>query len=357
MLKTYTSMKMLGSLMLIAIGITVGCGETSEVAMEESKQAQTAAPEHEESPCASDPGHHECLDIGEDEIVAWQDDYEDPSWRTNSTREEDGMSVVDFDARALNTGLIPTEAGQGHYDSEEDLLQTIEELLGEPAESSGFSSVAGDWTKLDNDWEEDKGSSGEFVWDALSDEDGNIYIDGRPIDAYLEAEMGMDTEMVGLQNSPPSQTTLGDSQGDEYATLKVFTTNLYFYWSIGSKLEDYYLDGETSERSFTCGWTFPPCWWRTDAVNASSMSLTNVFSHYDSRTTASTQLYVIEEQENNTDSLSNRMWSAGISVCTGDCYAVNPDAPDLPVNQVCAVGLLDGEYDWYTGTVGTSHGC
>ena len=147
----------------------------------------------------------------------WQDTVANPGWRSIQAAKEPGVDFdIQIDADALNNGVIPTAPGQGHYKSEEDYLDTLSTLLGVDVQTTTFFlSVKGTTIKSDGDYLLDT-STGVFIYDALSDEKGRIYIDGVDMTAqYINPDRFHDYDIdysklnstqlaqVNTLNSPP----------------------------------------------------------------------------------------------------------------------------------------------------------
>ena len=76
--------------------------------------------------------------------------------------------------------MIPTHPNQGHYTSEEELNQTYNELLGiDTTQYSYMVVVHGTTVKMTTDGGPTDATTGVFVYDTITDEDGQIYIDGE----------------------------------------------------------------------------------------------------------------------------------------------------------------------------------
>ena len=119
-------------------------------------------------------------------MVTWQEtvgEGETP-WRTVSESERENVNVVvTFEPRKLNAGFIPTASGQGHYESEEDFGQTLEQLLGVDLNQSIEIVQTRATTKVTEDRQSfARGTTGDFVFDAMSDDEGNVFIAGEQIE-------------------------------------------------------------------------------------------------------------------------------------------------------------------------------
>ena len=167
--------------LLFASG-SVACGEPDSEegsAVEETETVQQAV-----STCTPRSGFDTCYETSWDGLEYWQDTLPDPDWREV---EPSSAPDVDYEVRIvvkdLNAGVIPTRSGQGEYNSWGDYYRTMENLVGvDVTEYTVSVAVEGVPMKVDKSnypvpFQDDPGSTGEFLHDALTDEDGRIYID------------------------------------------------------------------------------------------------------------------------------------------------------------------------------------
>ena len=132
------------------------------------------------SSCEPERPYNDCWQVDLSQLQYWQDTLHDPQWRIV---EESDHEILDYrvtiDARSLNGGVIPTAPGQGHYASEEDYAQAVEDLLGVPIDATTEVQIHGTTTKMAVECGPVARSTGSFVNDALTDEHGRLIIDGE----------------------------------------------------------------------------------------------------------------------------------------------------------------------------------
>lgn len=161
--------------------LITGCSGAIQDDQTQTKQQKLGAV----TVCESNDGLS-CVEIDPDEVTSWQEMVaeEDTPWRSvtaiTSIDADENYEVI-IDLEHLNAGVIPTEDGQGIYDSEEEYMALLSDLLGVPVnEDTDISlKVLGLSAKLDEGREFIvPESTGDFVFDALSTEDGRIIIAG-----------------------------------------------------------------------------------------------------------------------------------------------------------------------------------
>ncbi|TXD38559.1 hypothetical protein FRC98_06670 [Lujinxingia vulgaris] len=153
-----------------------------------------------------------------DNLSNWQDNLKSPPWRTVKA---DGQPDVDYrvyiDVKALNGGVIPTAPGQGHYTSLEHYLDTLSDLVGvDVHNNSYFLTTVGSSLKTDANGLPLTSSTGVFVYDALSDEKGQIYIDGVNVTKQLHHPERFHSYAIDYGKLNASQT----------ATVNALNTNI-----------------------------------------------------------------------------------------------------------------------------------
>lgn len=237
--------------------------------------------------CEPDEGKDECWEINGEDLVTWQETVElnAADWRTiaKTSREEAPVEVV-LEAQNLNAGFMPTAEGQGHYDSEEEFRNTLRLLLGVDPDTRFQLVQHGSTTKVTADREAiADGSTGNFVYDAMSDERGDIYIDGKLIEEW-SPDTVHNPNVIGDTTETQTQESALKLRGDRNEVeLNAFKNGYCWYKSIGSELDNFERDNKQTHREFywAGGW-FP--WFRTVHVNANSMYLENSIYDCDSRT-------------------------------------------------------------------------
>lgn len=186
-----------------------------------------AATSDNASECDPEPPFNFCLEVNLDEVVYWQDTLGDPQWR-QITPVDDEPAVdyrIDIDVTALNGGVIPTKPGQGHYEDVDEYVDQKNALLGLDQVSGEHlveTTTSGRTIKVDTAGDPVPESTSILVHDAMSNEDGRIFIDGedvteRIIDfdraSWWEIEQSDGTTVSGgmntLSGSSVSMTSLG----------------------------------------------------------------------------------------------------------------------------------------------------
>lgn len=160
----------------------VGCGDDEAEASDEvtgdvdTVEQQTS----HVTPCHPDPPYDTCHEVDLDQLVYWQDDLQDPDWRDVAASSDPEIDYeVTIDAHQLNGGVIPTQRGQGHYINDNDYHQTLIDLLGvDPFANVVTVRVANSSVKFTRDEEPTNASTGDFIQDATTNDDGEIWIDG-----------------------------------------------------------------------------------------------------------------------------------------------------------------------------------
>lgn len=171
------------SAILMLLGMTlvvVGCGNNDASFPSASEDNDIAASEMITS-CPPEAHYDDCTAIDLTQVEFWQNDLTDPNWR--SVKPSHYMDVdykIVIDATQLNGGVIPTHKGQGDYDDVDDYFDTKSALLGIDLPNDTYNLIVyGTTVKKDENGGPVEDSTGVFVYDALSDNDGSIVIDGN----------------------------------------------------------------------------------------------------------------------------------------------------------------------------------
>jgi hypothetical protein len=179
----------------------------------------------------------------------------------------------------LNDGLIPTAEGQGHYESEDEFVRTMEqELLGmEEGESFILEVWGGSTAKLVQDRSAiSEASTGNFLVDALTDEEGNIYIAGKLRDDVLFELDPDDTEIVNEDGSSSIETTQSavtqTLRGNKYtAKQKASAFNFTAFTRFTGGVKDVKKEGKR------CRWVWWKVWKGFRECYKATMDITNSF--------------------------------------------------------------------------------
>ena len=192
--------------LLLFIGLAACSGTTPE-SDGEFNRAEQPVQSCENSPEWAD----DCHGVRLSEADTWQSTLAngEPSWRT-VTETENGDPLVVVDTLELNAGLIPTAEGQGHYGSGEELLAAWQDLLSVPADTRFEYRQVGTTAKINAERTGISSSStGDFVFDALSDANGEIFVDGENITAEM---MPTDTTSLPIDDETTSTTSATTAQ-------------------------------------------------------------------------------------------------------------------------------------------------
>ena len=164
----------------------IACGDDVTQTTEESEDIESIE-QAATVPCQPDPGYDSCEETSIFQSDHWQSTLPDPDWRTISpTKDPDLDYVVEIDAHELNGGVIPTATGQGNYSSWTHFFQTIGDLIGVHVDLNRVGVIVdGATLKVDTNGQPVVGSTGHFIYDALSDEDGQIYIDNQNVTGQI----------------------------------------------------------------------------------------------------------------------------------------------------------------------------
>lgn len=167
--------------------------------------------------CTPKSGYDTCYEIDNQDLEYWQTTLPDPDWRTIEPSSEPGIDVeVTVETEDLNAGVIPTASGQGHYNDWDDYQSALDSLLGVDTDQYDVAlRVKGPTLKLDDSQEPTAATTGVFRFDALSNEDGEIYIDGQDKTSVLmEDGFGNDHKITYDDGSGSSTVNAGDPNND-----------------------------------------------------------------------------------------------------------------------------------------------
>ena len=135
------------------------------------------------SSCTPDEEFDLCYEIDLANPEYWQDQGgSDPDWRTVEVAPEElGVDyVVTLHTKALNGGIVPTATGQGEYDNMDALIDTYSEFIGVNIRDNTYILLtSGSSAKLGHGGTPASVHYGIFVYDALSNDEGKVIIDGE----------------------------------------------------------------------------------------------------------------------------------------------------------------------------------
>lgn len=175
--ETPYSLSLSAILMLVALAMTtLGCSDYADEFVEDDidTASQTVT-----SPCTPARGYEDCLEIDLSQLEYWQDTLSDPDWRTvepNPDPDIDYDVIIDVDQ--LNGGIIPTKYGQGYYKDWQDFYDTKSDLLGVDYKNDTFNLIIFGSTVKEVNGGSTHRSYGFFPYDALSNRDGAVIVDG-----------------------------------------------------------------------------------------------------------------------------------------------------------------------------------
>ena len=158
--------------------VASGCGEDTTASDEHGSDLDTI-----QSAAVTDcapSGHYEtCYEVDLDEVDHWKDTLPEPDWRTVE-KDPEGHDVdykITIEAKELNGGIMPTEEDQGYYDTEADYEEERRHLLGITDPDPSYIVVTrGSTAKKTSDGEPTEATTGVFLYDALTNDDGRIII-------------------------------------------------------------------------------------------------------------------------------------------------------------------------------------
>lgn len=148
----------------------------------------------ETEPCEDmDPEYDTCQVVEESEIMTWQEslDYyqDDPPWRDVMIDATEKTANISFDPMALNAGLMLKTQSSGIYEDQTEFLAVRDALLGvdvQELRNNEYEIVIDQSSTVelmeiaqDGESADVVNGSGDFLYDALSDVDGSIFVDGE----------------------------------------------------------------------------------------------------------------------------------------------------------------------------------
>ena len=271
------------SLLCVALvfitAIATGCNEAEEVnggAYDSSTHLSQHLHGGNVNQCDTPKGWDNCYEVYGSDLVYWQDTLSAPSWRTMVYNDTTGeLESVVIDAKELNAGFIPTKSGQGIYPTENHFLDAYLALLGVNSlevlanisivqiDSTYKVSTAGDSIS--------PYSTGNFILDALSDENGDITIENNVIE--FQADLAEELTIISPNDGPTTTTSqsLHDSDstvvvnGDLEARVGVWVTAALFVNMAQVKVNNLKRDGASSYVEFYFAGGLVP-WFRRVSV-------------------------------------------------------------------------------------------
>ena len=213
------------------LATTFGCAEEASD-LDTSPQALAATQSGAVDDCNPSGDFDTCYEIDLDEVEYWQDTMSDPAWR-GVEEDPDGYDVdykVTLRPMALNAGVIPTADGQGEYDSVEHYKLLRAEFLGlSSPDDSVLIKTIGNTVKQTADGGPTHGSSGVFVYDALTNSDGQIIIDGEDrTDEFIDRRRFHAFEQVREDLESGTTTSMALDDDDALST----SSNSVYEWGI-----------------------------------------------------------------------------------------------------------------------------
>jgi hypothetical protein len=309
--------------------------ETEGSSKTDQSSLSSAAQDCDSSPTWAD----DCLKVNTGDALTWQETVSegDPEWRT-ITSTDDGTPVVEIDSIALNAGVIPTADGQGQYASETDFEEAMQDLLGVSLNQKILYRQSGTTAKLSADRQSLSGNStGDFFFDALSDENGEIYIDGQKVAGADNYPDRTSLPVDDQTNSSMQTTTQGVtkfSDTNTSAKINAHRYNLFAGAWAGSTTKKFKRNGKGTRLKFYLAGGFFP-WVKRIRVLADSFTTASYI--YDS----SVQDAELIDTEKNSSRVTARVKYLCIGCNAGDY---------IPNDSVCARGSYsDGSNQSATG--------
>ncbi len=168
-------------LTFISLGLTA-CGDDDVPAPDGTASDIDAVKSMVVTPCTPDPDYNDCQEVDLDQVRHWTDTLHDPdgpAWRDVQPSSEDELDYeVTINVDKLSGGVISTTRSQGQYQSAKHFKTTISTLLGVDVTTDNFALIVHGSTIKQAEDGGPAPSYGVFLYDALSDEDGKIFIDG-----------------------------------------------------------------------------------------------------------------------------------------------------------------------------------
>ena len=246
--------------LLIVVSLAIGCGERERG----PSDVQTSTHQQVVSECKAEQPYSHCAEIDLTKVEFWQDTVKkgDPVWRTIDRADSgaDYAYIVTIDADLLNGGVIPTHPDQGHYADDAEYAQVVEALLGVPLDDKALLVVNGTTLKVDSNLDYVDGTTGSFLFDALSDDRGRIVVDGDDITRQEISAMDFhDFEVVIDEHSSTADDTDGVTQASTTdvitgtqgwtADQEAYYSTSIIYHRLGGRINNVALHGNT------CRWT------------------------------------------------------------------------------------------------------
>ena len=215
--------------------VALGCGEEESM---DGETAETESVAQAVTSCHPDPGYDYCHQFDMSNLEYWQHTLPDPDWRTVEPVGTDGIDYrVTIDAFELNGGLVPTAQGQGEYSSWQEYADTKNQLLGVDVTSNVVSVVIEHPTvKLDDNGEPTVDTTGIFTVEALSDENGEIWVDNQNVTADLYSERERHNHSIVLNGNPVTSASTSSAQDNtilEAGPWEAKATLSSFIWTGG----------------------------------------------------------------------------------------------------------------------------
>lgn len=194
--------------------------------------------------CVPSEGYNDCALINLGTSEYWQDQVSNSStvpWRKTVVAEGKSYDYsVIIDAEQLNGGLILTADGQGHYSSVSEYADAYYSLIGVPPDSTVSLIIKNDSAKVMLDGDKiSTGSTGDFIFDALSDENGDVFVNGENVrDLLISAEEVSDYDIIYDGELITNNQGLTLISGQSTAEYNAFRTNSIFQKWLGSKAKN-----------------------------------------------------------------------------------------------------------------------
>ncbi len=187
--------------------------------------------------CTPDPDYNDCQQTDLDQVRHWTDTLHDPggpAWRDVQSSSEDELDYeVTIDVHELNGGVISTISNQGQYQSIKHFHAVLSTLLGVDVGTDSFALIVkGSTIKQAEDGGPSTRSYGVFLYDALSDEDGNIFVDGvevteNYIDKYRTHQQSHQVYASGQSTALETETLATTNGVDTIEDETVLTSGSY----------------------------------------------------------------------------------------------------------------------------------
>ena len=164
---------------IVALLVFAGCGESVEPEVDTASSQSPLTTE-----CQPSPEYDTCTEIDIKQAHYWQDYIGDDKvpWR-EVLLEKNGPAKyrVILNAEKFNGGVVLAQKNQGQYADEDAFIQAYLDLTGLPEATGHILEIVGSTLKLDESGYPSSGSTGDFIYDALSDENGKIWLDGEDV--------------------------------------------------------------------------------------------------------------------------------------------------------------------------------